>query len=1299
MGKEGTSKDGLSLRKSSISHANSSTSYGLASPTSTRPGNRRRDTSDSYPFPGTSHVSPVTSRFSRDESTAATPPPALLRRKTDFKESDVPFDEKEKEKAADSNIPFGGLKRSTTGGLTTSTNTSASPWSNTQGSSFSPMGSFGSFAMGSGTGSTSVTGDKRPALGGMRSGSRFKDLMSKDFSDEKRDEQASLPNLGVIADQDQQGLFANENRPTSKDTDPFQEDELRGGSAALGGGLDMSPPRSRAFPGFGGLRQESREDSAFGAFGMTSDTVPFPGIATHRDLSHQTPQQRTEPMLEPMSPTDTNPFQSPENDKSEPDDLEQEGVDIQHAPLPGLGGFGVDHGLPGLGGFGNFGRGSGSLEAAASDRSQTSSAGARGIPGFGSTLSGLPGLGGPSPWSAAPGSIGTPTRDRSGVGGPFGESLFSSTGDGLAGLGSSSLLGATGGPASIGTGTIGRSGGRLGAGFPPTIQDQFRGGDSGPQSIDDGLIEGMDRQQGLLGTIGRGTFGPSAIGPSAAARDESPFRSGRGVFDDGFGAASRGPDPSSSMGLPIASSFCLNQTSISMQQPIPATAPQQPFPGQRGAQSQPPQQASSVTSPSSSQPPVAQVRQMVMPDRMKWVYKDPEGNTQGPFSGLEMHDWYKAGFFTPELLIKKVEDPEYEPLAQLIRRIGNSREPFLVPQIGIPHEPPVNQRNWTGTVTGPAPGGGQAPFPNNFPSFGTTLTAEQQNALERRKQEEQYLMARQKEHLAQQQILMRQQMQMQLHGPAPNAPSSLHHHSSAHSLHSQPSFGSITSPGGYQASPTQGPVLGGPPAPGFFEGSFPAGPAGLRNTGPDALPDIREEELPGFMERLNQARQAQGQTAGSTLMQQHASDSAHAQQVQQMMVDRARLQGEQDAQQPPTNLEHERMFERLQQFQELRAQDELESNIELTQLDVLPPPLSQQSQPILESVQTDLQQSIEASMVAKHVDQPSLTEQVQKAQSAKDKAQKTVWNQVDPATMLPIARQDTNSPMPAPIAQRKSNVAETLAAESCSPSQTPSAETLSASLAPWAKETIEAPKGPSLKEIQDMEAKKAAQQEELAAAARKAAFEKELAQAAAASATQPTPGLPSTSTWANSQSPSGPTSTTSSVWAKANVGKPGAALPSSTKKTLAQIQKEEEARKQKLAIASQTVQSPGSNAPPGLSSGKTYAGLAGKNVPVAVPTTGGAWTTVGAGGKVKTPTVPIPSGPARAVSGDTVSMAAATAAGAPAKPKGPQRSTTLGSQSASKTNALDEFKKWAANELKPHLNRDINNGTYQLIGG
>jgi len=57
----------------------------------------------------------------------------------------------------------------------------------------------------------------------------------------------------------------------------------------------------------------------------------------------------------------------------------------------------------------------------------------------------------------------------------------------------------------------------------------------------------------------------------------------------------------------------------------------------------------------------------------------------GPFSGLEMQDRYSS--FQPNVLVKKSEDPEFEPLGQFVRRIANTREPFLVPQIGIAHRP------------------------------------------------------------------------------------------------------------------------------------------------------------------------------------------------------------------------------------------------------------------------------------------------------------------------------------------------------------------------------------------------------------------------------------------------------------------------------------------------------------------------------------------------------------------------------------------------------------------------------------
>lgn len=61
----------------------------------------------------------------------------------------------------------------------------------------------------------------------------------------------------------------------------------------------------------------------------------------------------------------------------------------------------------------------------------------------------------------------------------------------------------------------------------------------------------------------------------------------------------------------------------------------------------------------------------------KWLYRDPQGNVQGPFDAQEMQDWYKAGFFAPTLLVRREDEPQFEPLIALIRRVGNEEEPFL----------------------------------------------------------------------------------------------------------------------------------------------------------------------------------------------------------------------------------------------------------------------------------------------------------------------------------------------------------------------------------------------------------------------------------------------------------------------------------------------------------------------------------------------------------------------------------------------------------------------------------------------
>lgn len=1154
------------------------------------------------------------------------------------------------------------------------------------------MGAFGSFPASS--------ADKKPGFSSVRGESRFKGLMSKastEDMDKAAREKTSLGNLGksnqAEPTKSTQSWGA---RPAGNDADDLSDDVPRSGSAALHGGQDASPPNSQGFATFNTPQKRDARDEGFGAFGMTANNAGLRDIFHGSEAFQHTPQHRGGGGgQEPMSPTDTNPYQSPAHERT---DNEDEDSDSEQIPqqFPGMGSFQVDptvggssHNNP-FGGFGSIGRAPQGYEVAPSDRSQTSSVGPqRGfgpLPGLGS----LPGLGTSSAWapSQQP-TIGTPVRER-GLGGSdmFAPGGGEAQSPSLAGLGGSSFF------ERGGMGSIGRSS-RLGSLLPTAMQEQMRQGEN-RSSTDEGS-QG-DRLHSLTGSFGRGAFGPQAPGAIPARDTASPLR--RGMFEAFSGTHGNHDDGKRDPSDPSGAAFGSVQSS-GVSQPSMFNA----APGNLGqARTSVPtsSQAHTVTSPP-GQPPAPQQRQMVMPDRMRWIYRDPHGDMQGPFSGLEMHDWYKAGFFSPELLVKKFEDPEYEPLAQLIRRIGNSREPFLVPQIGIPHGPPSTQPGnaWAGTTAlSGASSAAQPPFANNFPTFGTTLTAEQQNALERRKQEEQYLMARQKEHLAAtQQLLAARQAQTGVgHGILPHQ---LHHHSSAHSLHSQPSYGSITSPGGYQPSPTQGP-LPGASVPGLFDNSFrPPVVPGLAPIGPgmDMFGGINEDTT-AMMTRLDLGRTGQQPlgTASLPLGPQHPESNAHVQQVVTMLGDRARIQREQtehDKVQRAPHIEQQAAqasADRFQQFQELRVQTDMNIGTQA------PPPEGVIGKPVPSAAEHKDQQEDSAPASPPSKSQPaaqplevsskteplSLTEQVQKAASSKQTSSgQSPWAKVEPAIHPFPPPPPSQSPLPAPVGQRKPIVADNLTGESRSRSETPSVETPSASIAPWAKEPTEAPKGPSLKEIQEAEARKAAEREALAQAARREAAEKEALAQAQSPAAQP--GLPSTSTWASGASPLTPVSAGQSAWAKPVAGKASGQPSVAAKKTLQQIQKEEEARKQRAvqaAAAAAATASYTASATPALSSGKRYADLASKHTP-ATPNAAGssAWTTVGSGGKVKTPAA-APASPA---------VRAASASITPTVTKKPvvTRSTTMGAQ-LTKANAEEEFRKWAVGELRPDLNKGIN---------
>ena len=1216
--KDGTPNVG---RRTSVSHAqNAIYNSDVASG---RPGNRRRDSGDLLRS-GNPLTSP-TSRFSRDDP-GITSPSTLTRRRTDIRDNGLSLDIDDRDQSTtkkEYTSPFASLKRTATGPVSAGINGPSSPWTNTpQSAQFPNTGTFGSFSMAPGSAQPTTPGEKRAGFGSLRSESRFKGLMGNDITDEARSRMKEKPSLNslerLLESSGEQGIHGVESPRTSQSRrfpiNSSHDDDLRTGSAALGG--DDAVGTHQDF----GSRNRPNTQASYENLGFSSLEMPSDEVRRSEYLAQARQQgQQDVDLDDPTSPTITNPYKSPQThgENMLPRDLDlgdHEGYTGAQHPMP-------TRNLQTQ--MENMGLG---------DRSQTSSTGAsRQFPGMGG-FGGPGNLTGSGPWSAAPGSVGTLSRAYPPGTSAFGEPLLSS-------------LDSAGIPQHQGSRFF-----DVGSSTPIGAPRQPEQGYSEPDNI--------QQRYAIAPGAGRTT-----------RETDSPMRSSRGTLDELFTSADNrrgGPSAtdqsatrsSQNSAFPPQGSF--SGASMPVGTPSTATWSTNSYLGKSQDQEPP---------PSTGQVPNAQQRQMVMPDRMRWIYRDPTGNTQGPWSGLEMHDWYKAGFFSPELQVKKLEEIEYEPLAQLIRRIGNSREPFLVPQIGIPHGAPTSNAA-AGPVGTPAvqpgpassaqPPSAQPPFANSFPSFGTTLTAEQQNALERRKQEEQYLMARQKEHLAQHHTMAKMNMHNQ----------QLHHHSSAHSLQSQPSYGSITSPSSYQ--PQLGPIQ--PPlvTPGFFDPARPALPLSS-NMGPvsENAGSVREQDNRGFMERINAQRGGQVSYDGPFQSSNQTGGMTHQQQVNAMLQDRAFLlqqQSEQDrynAQQ--RNDEDLKTQQRLEQFRALQA------NASAQQSEESRPISHHQGDPRRTTISDEEYEDELANQMnsdQKGRQSLSLTEQVQEAAS-KPAAQQmqSPWSKVPAGMPQPFPPPQSASPLPAPEPQRnRQHVADALHADLRSSPDTSSTGTPSANIAPWAKENNEASKGPSLKEIQAIEAKKAAQAEEVAAAQRKAQAEEERRNQPATIA--PAPGLPSSANWASSVTPAVPV-TTSSPWAKASVSsKPSATSGTATKKTLAQIQKEEEARKQRVAAqaAVSNTAAVGNAAP--LVGGKRYAELA-KTAPFGPQAGSNIWTTVGASGKVKTPTA-VPSPVARTISGTL-----------------PTAATKAKPSSSAKQVAQDELQKWTKNALNNRLNATI----------
>ncbi|KAH8307797.1 hypothetical protein KR044_004432 [Drosophila immigrans] len=50
-----------------------------------------------------------------------------------------------------------------------------------------------------------------------------------------------------------------------------------------------------------------------------------------------------------------------------------------------------------------------------------------------------------------------------------------------------------------------------------------------------------------------------------------------------------------------------------------------------------------------------------------WFYRDPQSNVQGPFSAIEMTEWYRAGYFNENLFVRRFADSRFRALGDLIK--------------------------------------------------------------------------------------------------------------------------------------------------------------------------------------------------------------------------------------------------------------------------------------------------------------------------------------------------------------------------------------------------------------------------------------------------------------------------------------------------------------------------------------------------------------------------------------------------------------------------------------------------------
>jgi hypothetical protein len=138
----------------------------------------------------------------------------------------------------------------------------------------------------------------------------------------------------------------------------------------------------------------------------------------------------------------------------------------------------------------------------------------------------------------------------------------------------------------------------------------------------------------------------------------------RAAAGAGFDAQGRFVERPSAMAPPVGTASAWQAT-----RRLPSSQPSAAAPQPAHAPAQQPKPVTPLAQSMPGRPLITQ--------QTRWVYRDPNGQTQGPFGNAKMLEWYSRSYFPDNLPLRREDDSEYEPLSAWKAKCGMA--PFMAP--------------------------------------------------------------------------------------------------------------------------------------------------------------------------------------------------------------------------------------------------------------------------------------------------------------------------------------------------------------------------------------------------------------------------------------------------------------------------------------------------------------------------------------------------------------------------------------------------------------------------------------------